>query len=774
MSKTPVQLQPLDQAVGAQLSAITVLPKIACPYTTVVKRAQCTDFSQDLLPRFGIERVMTQAIQEVQGEVGPNGERVFKPINDVHDAVRFVGAWTGFDDVSGQSTQSPSASTDYWEITFYGTGLNVLVGFNNTSNRSVNISVDGGANTLVAFTGTTGSTVLNSRNYSTNMVFNIVSGLTLGLHTVRVINNGTSSHLYSGYEVLNTTSTLQQTPGTSYLGGKRLYTSGLTTDSYNSNFESGTLGTRGGHVLVYQKADGTIGKAVTPTNASAAYLASADHTNEEVIRTYSVFEFGAGRTDDYSRFSSSGAYSRAFTLDDGTTTLVTSATGDTINANGIGMDGASGTSFTTLTFVGTGLDVFLNQSGTFGVSNVSIDGAAGIALNNSQNTPKWVKIASGLPYGTHTCKISVTAGGAADIFIQSYTVYGPSKPAIPSGAVELASYYVMADYIPNSTAGTTTIATGVLRKSATRESVYVNGTGGTVDWTAFGPFDDVGGIQLYSDRLNAYVEYTFMGTGFEHRFQVANNSSANIQVSLQSLSTGGTLQNLTTTNFPSISGNTSAYGTGAVFTPSTGILDMADAGSAYGAGFRVSSLPFGLYKVRLLNNSAASYLRTNAFDIITPIHSPKGNIPGDIQNTANVGSCALSDNRKFSATSVKPLANWAQAVAVSSGGTTTSTSFIPVPDMSITLKTNGNPVQIMALCEMVNSNIANNTFLQIYVDGSPIPTDFFQNGTVWQCIPINIIVPMSAGTHKIDGYWRVDGNTGTLNGVRRYINAKEL
>ena len=88
MAKISVLTKDFDDSLLNRTDPIVYLPKVAAPFTTVVKRALMTDLANDLLPRFGVDRVMTQAIQEVQGESGPNGERVFKPINDQHDAVR--------------------------------------------------------------------------------------------------------------------------------------------------------------------------------------------------------------------------------------------------------------------------------------------------------------------------------------------------------------------------------------------------------------------------------------------------------------------------------------------------------------------------------------------------------------------------------------------------------------------------------------------------------------------------------------------------------------
>jgi len=759
MAKISVLTKDFDDSLLNRTDPIVYLPKVAAPFTTVVKRALMTDLANDLLPRFGIERILPQQLIEMQGESGPSGEKVFKPANDIHDMIRFVGGGWSLSNIGSGGQQITSDGAHYIEISFYGTGLNIL----NRGSSSTTAAVDGGA-AGANFVTAGGAAILDSRNYNRNEIQNAVSGLTAGFHTVKLVS---SSFRFYGFEILNTNTTLQLLPGRSYLGGKRLYKAAASTDAYNSNFESGTLGTKGGHVVVYQKSDGTVAKAVQPTNASQATMTSTDHTNEVLIRTYSVFEFGAGLSGDYSQFAS-GAYLRAFTLDDGTTTLVTSATGDTINVNGIGMDGAGGTSFTTFTFIGTGLDVFFNQAGTFGVSNVSIDGAAGIALVNSQNTPLWIKIVSGLPYGTHTCKISVTAGGSADLFILAYNVYGPSKPSLPSGAIEIADYYLLGNYSTGG-AGLDTVANGVIRKQNIHEFFY----SGTYLSVGFAPgVLEASGYEVQTQVVSSFAEYIFFGTGFEYRSRANTVYSATNTVSLQFLSGSGSLLTLNSTNFP---GLTAASLSGSTFTYASGNLAQ-NTSNQIGSGFSITGLTLGTYRLRITAGTTAGML-TDSLDVITPVHSPKNQQPGDLQNTLPIGSCAIGDSRKFSSTSVKTLANWAQARGITSSPTTTSTSFVPVPDLSVTIKTSGNPVVLNYYVRLVADAAARNMQTAFYVDGVQVGStkaidtasanfDAFNTD--------NIIVALAAGTHKIDVYWLTTAGTATAKGISRNLTAREI
>ena len=70
------------------------------------------------------------------------------------------------------------------EITFFGTGLNMLVLNATNAPRSAFISIDGGAEG--ADINPLASSILVGRNYSPNGVIQATSGLTLGIHTARI------------------------------------------------------------------------------------------------------------------------------------------------------------------------------------------------------------------------------------------------------------------------------------------------------------------------------------------------------------------------------------------------------------------------------------------------------------------------------------------------------------------------------------------------------------------------------------------------------------
>ena len=746
-------------------TATSGTPAVGTFYSSIVNRGSIPDLTANLKGQMGIERIMTQQIYQIQNEFGSNGEFVWGLANDDKNQIRFVGSWQSNVELNGSYPVSPTTLNDFVEITFYGTGLNMLVN-NASSGRDYRASVDGGAegsNLYIA-----GSSLLINRNYAPNVVVSVVSGLSLGVHTVKIRNNASGQPIFfHGFEVITESSTIRLNPGSSFINGKKLSLNSQQLLAYNSSFESGILGTRGGRVVVYQKSDGTIGKAVQPTNASAALLASADHTNEEVARVYNFREFGANRTDDFSNNTANIA--RSFTLDDGTTSLSGSNTQINNTNNVPGVNASSNGDYLVFTFVGTGLDVEIVDTASGGSDSYTyqIDGgtAAAWPYTSGSTTARNQKIVSGLPYGTHTFRINRVSAATFQVSFRKFTVYQPKKPSIPSGAVELADYNVMADYVANTTAGLDTIGTGVIRKSCTREFTYVNGTGGSADWS----FDALNPASLFTnlynvttDRLNAYIQYTFFGTGFEMRFRSSSASPTTVNVTLN-----GSTANIT--NFPTLA--SSAYGTGVAFNSATGVLDQQDAATTGGSGVSIRNLPLGLYTVRFSNGSSGSFMRMDSLDIITPIHSQRSNLYYDVLNTLPVGSCAISDNRKISPVKDVGLQtkNIAQALGYSSSSTS-STAMIPMPEMSVTHTNRTGKLKITVSYSTAHS-AGSSQFTQIYVDGIPQHKQAVMGGQSGGNLnnSYTIFVPVSPGTHKIELYWSVNAGTSTTDADRLKI-----
>jgi hypothetical protein len=189
-----------------------------------------------------------------------------------------------------------------------------------TTGFDIRASVDGGTEGSNIFASSY-SNALISRNYATNQAIPVVSGLTLGVHTVKMrINGSSNAYSFYGFEILNQNATavnIGVNPGIAYSSGQKLALSAQSLFSYAAP----VTGTTGGRAVIYLSSSATIGQAWQACAASPSYMNSASHTNEEVFRDYNFREFGANRSDDFSTIVSS-LTTAAFTLDDGTTSLL--------------------------------------------------------------------------------------------------------------------------------------------------------------------------------------------------------------------------------------------------------------------------------------------------------------------------------------------------------------------------------------------------------------------------------------------------------------------
>jgi hypothetical protein len=493
-------------------------------------------------------------------------------------------------------------------------------------------------------------------------------------------------------------------------------------------------------------------------------MGSASHTNEEVIRTYHWREFGCGRissTDDFSSLTTTTG-TRAFTLDDGITTLAGLNVQSILTGSNDTLAFASTGDHAIFTFVGTGLDLVLATTDTSRTITVTIDGstvatASAVPYSGIFTT----KICSGLPYGTHTVKITATAN---PVRINSFVVYAPTVPTLPSGAVSLGQYYLMADYVADTTYGNPfRVSTGVLRKMFTREVIY-SGT-----WTVAS--NDVqsfaSGFNIRSSTAASYYEITFVGTGLNLR-PFLSDAAYNITFSLDGAAPGT---------------STFAYtGSGLTYTPGTGVLSgtLSGGGGTGAVGLlSITGLTFGVHKLRVTLNSTSAFMYSECIDVITPVHAPVFNGPGVMQNTLSVGSCAIMDKRKFSEQQVAPVKAWAQTAAVSSGPSTALTTFVPLADLSTTVYASTDKTfSIQAQAALVHGTIDGQSSLQIFVNGAAVSVDSMTEQAVagryyWHSV--SCIVRLPAGQHKIDCYFRSRTAGTTTSGLlNRSMTVQEL
>ncbi|CAB4125818.1 hypothetical protein UFOVP53_240 [uncultured Caudovirales phage] len=591
---------------------------VTAPSTTIVNRAQVEAGSLKAIA--GVERIPCRSIVQSRTEFGSAGEPVYE-LDSKDSRIRFIGVWTQTSAASGSQIYSASV-VSYAEIIFYGTGLNLLTVNDSALNYSYGITVDGGVESTLAASGI--SNILSNRNYNPNTLTNITSGLTLGWHTVKIRPTNASYTLYfSSIEILNQRTDLAVLAGVAYGGAKQETLASLSTSAFNA----GVTGARGARVVKYLQ-NNVISQAVTSVNAAAAYMISTDHTNEEVVRKINFREFGAQRSDDFSTLSTLRA--AVFTLDDGTTTLI----GDSaVGTDGVGVAGNGTGNFVTLTFVGTGLDIISGIVAT-ATSQILIDGISVAASNLYFNTIGTWKICSGLPYGTHTVKFLNTSNATSPRF-NDFIIYQPKKPSIPSGAVEISDYNVMADFITSSSSANGFVPVGTLRKELSVRESTLTGTWGMAIDGASGLFES--GWSNAATVAASTVSYTFYGTGFEWRGIGASTQVNNATLTIDTLAPN-------TTNFPTSVTSLLQTSTGATFTASTGVLAGTNAANNK-MRIQVSGLALGLHTIKWTTNSTAGFY-CDAIDVITPIH---------INTTSTkIGSLSLIDRRAFSPIIDKP------------------------------------------------------------------------------------------------------------------------
>lgn len=742
---------------------------ISVPYTAIKNRAKIINLAQDAGVRIGVNRIMTQKIIKLQNEFGPNGEPVYRIAGDQFDQIRCVGTrWNDFNSIYGTHLQMNTSGDqpDYVEITFYGTGLNMLC--LPDQNRSYVMSVDGGPETNFN-SGISSTTVLAPRIYTANILINVVSGLSLGIHTIKIRQNSGPNFPLYGFETLNESTQLNINAGKAYINGDVVSIQPTLTD-YNSGFtnEYGVAGTKGGHVLVYADSNGVVHKDIQWTNSTQQNLLAADHTNEEVIRTINFRQFSSGRQDDFGVAQSSIA-NRAFTLSDGTTTLI----GDNVtvgsgNTPDTGEYLSGNTAAMTLTFVGTGLDLNMVTGAGLPLENIdiSVNGISVGSYGGGHIDSIFTKpIVSGLPYGTHTVKI-VRASTGNFLGIREFVIYGPKKPELPNNCIELASYNLMANFVANTTAGALYRSQGVLRKILSKREASCTGS-----WNFAGSAPGVtfSGSEIYTGVSGAYVEYTFFGTGFDYRAYADTNRDTAIQVSLNGLTA-----NLT--NYPTI---TTSNAGGFLFNTTTGTVNMNSVATP-GSSFTIQNLPLGVYTVKLQTTSA-NILSVDAFDVITPIHSVKYN-KQVIQNALEVGSQSISDNRNFKNLINKNLANYSIVNGLTDTGTT-STVLRPIEDMIVSIKLDKpTSVEVYAEISAENSTASQFMITAMSINGV-LDTMIAQNNNStggWeQTARYNKIFDLGAGDHFFQLFYasssgalisNADGN----DGHSRYMSIKEL
>ena len=611
MSQTLAKIGDLGEQVGL-LSNTTFhnASEIEAPNSVIESllggARRIPDFANMMTPILGVETVLITNVREVEDEFGPEG-RVIYSLDNADPRIRFGGPLTtngvfgGNEIIRGIGMNSNTS--DFMECTFMGTGLRILSGTNANPVRDWEVTVDGVTQPNVQ---SGNSAAIIGRNVAPNIIVPIVSGLPFGLHTVRVAIGNTGSMQLQGVQFINDASILQIPPGELFSNGLKYSNPSLQSlDPLTDFFGSPAVGVRGGRVTAYIEPNGTVGKAFRPTDPQRA-LTLTDHSNEEIAYELNYGAFGSDRPDDFTTLSTTNS-NRAYTLDDGTTTLmgigvVLSGTPDGINVQ------SNNSSFIVFTFVGTGLDVKLSTSGAGTNSNADayqwfVDGV--LVGNHEQTSPEGTqltkKIVSGLPYGTHTVKFQRNTADVWTPNITDFIVYQPKRPDLPENAVALLDYMLMADFDP-STATTNSDAAGqglvlenplgVIAQMNPRGFDY-SGTPVFVD-SVVGAYRS--GYRFDIDTADVW-RYTFVGTGFH--LQLGSTGGGNSQIAIfvdEVLDDSGVVE---------FGGSNLGGGTYQKDNTNTSRISF-------------TGLPYGEHTVRV--DGLSGFTFHNGIDIITPVH----------------------------------------------------------------------------------------------------------------------------------------------------------
>lgn len=809
--KTPRPIDVRDQLIQSELLGVDLSSLISVPNTSISDRAKIPNIAQDLRASFGVERILFSPIYPIPTETAPNGRQVWGSSNDLYGLIRFIGAWTDPQfSLGAQALGIQGRTGDVIEITFYGTGLNLLFSSAGSTSEVVGVTIDGvsAANSTFPVLGNQYTDLRNNTQAPSNSIWRIASGLALGIHTISIsIISSPRSAFLIGAEIIGGASSLQINPGAYISGGERSVLAGGQSMPISTEFASsyGTVSTpsRGGRVIVYLDSDGIVKKNIQHTDTAALSFNSANHTNEEVTGIYYPREFSFTNNNTQPQDFSSVSGNMGFTLNDGVTSLIAT------NANFEGLSGAelpfglpydglrisSSGSYIAFSFVGTGLDVTMavdsatpRSFGPVTVSTLTINTilVSGGAQNDSHRK---IKIASGLPYGSHTATFSLSGlSTPSSPLILNFIVYGPKRPPIPEKAVELADYCIPASF--SSSLASSSPGFGTIRKFNTQEVVY-----STEGWTISSTDPTSGGPGVgYAIQSPAVagaghaIRFAFFGTGFEWKFRnTATSSTWRILVD--------GVGNFTSPRAPSefgagwsgaVSSNSDAYGGGiSTWTASTGTV-VTSTTSVSGNAISFYGMTPGIHSVIIekISTAGAGRIWHQSFDVITPTHTHAIQQRASSSTLSRLGSCSLQDRRKnkLLLTTGQKARSMTEVSNFTSGLLQSDTArWLLLPGTGTTIKTQKSTLSISfnCRCRSTPATISESIIrFKIYVDGLPLPGTFSTampiNTTSWVQVSGTALAEVAEGIHRIDVYWQSSLGTQTITAANRSLCAVEL
>ena len=208
-------------------------------------------------------------------------------------------------------------------------------------------------------------------------------------------------------------------------------------------------------------------------NAMNSFEAGTDLDSDglsEIAKSFYIREFGNGSANGNASYADlstlNTSTNTAYVMDDGLTSVASGANRWSGFAEGLHRNTSSSKFYHT--FIGTGIGRHGNQSG-------------GLIETWAQN----------LPYGTHILSMIMDGADTSDWFLDGVRIYDnsggvanyhnigeqlhiyqPKKPPIPEDAVVLADYMLMADFVPQSSAGVGSVSKGSRIVDCSRDLFY--------------------------------------------------------------------------------------------------------------------------------------------------------------------------------------------------------------------------------------------------------------------------------------------------------------
>ena len=632
---------------------------------------------------FGSQRHKFKSIQLLEQETATHGSNVYSV--DGREYIRAYGTIIMSNDAHGSRPKADGGDTSdygYFEIVGYFSSVNSLDRTFAGGNTNYVYKIDGGSFSAEQTTFTTSaSSPLGNRYVDKGSLATIVTGQTLGIHTITIRSHATNDYLEQyGIELIaqDTTSTANrskiQIPSQDVVSyGKKFNVSGTPHYDPFNGFTSGNLaavqalgidtdtslglskwlpsdaGTtyyrpfNGGRIIKWVDSSGAIKTSVnmmppnaksiansaSPTNAfatrtTASHFGTNNAMNSfeagtdldvdqlsEVAKTFHFREFGNGSANGGTNSSSHADVSMlstnddvAYVMDDGTTSFY-GKNADYSATHGLWVDNDNDSAY--LTFIGTGIswDTGANGRNTF-AQNLPfgthiIQYYAGNHGDSAYYKIDGVTIKDNFTSGSNYIYNWAFGGASGDI-----TFHQPKKPPIPEDACVLADYMLMADFVPQTSAGPTYISKGTRRQNVSRD-VFVNHLdGATLDLahtaggndTSFGYYLNQSGTASSETRFK--VRIPSFGTNYVLRSYQSDSRSR--------LFIGDTSKD-----------NGTNASSGAVYVQSDG--STRDNTATYDSyAHLTSSLDLGSYNFGA-NAESGTNLTMSGFDIATPIHT---------------------------------------------------------------------------------------------------------------------------------------------------------